>query len=159
MLTDNHNNWIIRMIRPWPKKDQERTDYTFSGIKVLWSCQKSERKTSTNTDYRKTSHLYLHIASVLAETLLALTWLLPLQTTYPFSVEMVILTFLSDLSDALQLCLPQRDQAQSSWMEQFTVMLQNSPDRLKFIADIMMTGLGTASAAHTHTHTPPEQIN
>lgn len=70
-----------------------------------------------------------------------------------------MLTFLSDLSDALQLCSPQREQAQSSWMEQFTVMLQNSPDRLKCITDILMTGLGTASATHTHTHTPPEQIN
>lgn len=83
--------------------------------------------------------------SVLSETLLVLTRLLPLQTTDLSPAETLMLTFVRDSCDVLQLFSPHTDNNQSSRTEQLTVMLHSWADTLGFIVDILMTGLGTAS--------------
>ena len=90
--------------------------------------------------------LHSHKASVFVETLLLLTWLLPLHTTNPFPAVMLMLTSPRELWDTLQSSSSQTANAQLPQMEQLTMMLHNSADRLKCLAVTLMIGLGTASA-------------
>lgn len=115
---------------------------------ILWTCIDWAKRQQAH----HLKPLYSHIASVLAVTLLVLTWLLPLQVTVLFSIEMVMLTLLNDTWDGVQQSSPQTDHIHSCWTEQLTVMLQDSPDRLVGIAKILRSGVGTASATFTGAH-------
>lgn len=69
------------------------------------------------------SKLDLHMSFMGCELVSALTWFLPVHWIVLLSLEMVILTTVSDCCDSVHWRPLQTDSAQTSLTEQFTVML------------------------------------